>query len=81
MTTADKIAALPRMDDPGIHSREREKALRARLSLVLEVLDGEMYASCSCIPAYKDRGLQDPTCVYCDQEDARAVLEAMKGLR
>jgi hypothetical protein len=44
---------------------------------ILGVLGREV--PCSCIPAYKDRGMTDPQCTYCDvlgseQDMADAVL-------
>ena len=73
MTTADKLAALPPIDDPGVHSREREKALRARLSLALGVLDK---CPCTCFYEFRESGKD-----WLNVCDRCATLVAMKELR
>ena len=91
MTIADKLAALPPMplyDGTALHGptkdwySRQDYALRARLSLTLEVLEALDEAALAELESYVDRKLPLLDLPLTRAEfDARRVLVAMKELR
>ncbi|MEE9598360.1 MAG: hypothetical protein V3V96_16430 [Acidiferrobacterales bacterium] len=58
-------------------------ALREVVEVLATVVEGVGRTSCTCIPAYKDRGLTDPQCARCEldvtEDEIVAALAAAQA--
>jgi hypothetical protein len=68
----------------GYHKRDEEvRGLEEALSLadkMAEAIRHEL-SECTCSVEYKSRGMADPSCAYCDQEELRLAYNAYLAAR